>query len=79
MHLHCRDAPQPYTPPSFFCSPDEPTSGLDSVTALSLCSTLRELAQNKKCTILCTIHQPSATIFSLFDSLILLQVPTPCP
>ncbi|GAB4814284.1 hypothetical protein N2152v2_001330 [Parachlorella kessleri] len=52
---------------------DEPTSGLDSVTALSLCTTLRELTLTLSCTILCTLHQPSAKIFSLFDSLILLQ------
>lgn len=45
--------------------------------ALSLCTMLRELAHGQKCTILCTIHQPSAKIFSLFDTLILLQVLLP--
>ncbi|PSC67254.1 ABC transporter G family [Micractinium conductrix] len=52
---------------------DEPTSGLDSTTALSLCSLLRELADTRRCTILCTIHQPSAKIFTLFHNLLLLQ------
>ncbi|KAL4440224.1 hypothetical protein ABPG75_003225 [Micractinium tetrahymenae] len=52
---------------------DEPTSGLDSSTALSLCSLLRELADTRRCTILCTLHQPSAKIFSLFHNLFLLQ------
>ena len=53
---------------------DEHTSGLDSVTALCLCTTLRELSRAHACTVLCTIHQPQAKIFSLFDTLILLQV-----
>lgn len=52
---------------------DEPTSGLDSVTALSLCQLLRELATSRGCTILTTIHQPSSKIFELFHGLILLQ------
>lgn len=42
---------------------DEPTSGLDSVTALSLCTKLRALADSKACTIVSTIHQPQAKIF----------------
>ncbi|KAL4427313.1 hypothetical protein ABPG77_003222 [Micractinium sp. CCAP 211/92] len=52
---------------------DEPTSGLDAATALSLCTLLRELADTRRCTILCTLHQPSAKIFSLFHNLLLLQ------
>ena len=52
---------------------DEPTSGLDSVTALSLCRKLRELADAKVCTVACTIHQPQAKIFKLFQNLILLK------
>lgn len=52
---------------------DEPTSGLDSTTALSLCTLLRDLADTRRCTILCTIHQPSAKIFALFSGLFLLQ------
>ncbi|KAI7840440.1 hypothetical protein COHA_005866 [Chlorella ohadii] len=52
---------------------DEPSSGLDSVTALSLCQLLRELADSRGCTILTTIHQPSSKIFELFHGLILLQ------
>ncbi len=56
---------------------DEPTSGLDSVTALDLLRTFHGLAhgksQEKAVTIVCSIHQPQAKIFNLFDSLILLK------
>ncbi|KAJ1628748.1 P-loop containing nucleoside triphosphate hydrolase protein [Pavlovales sp. CCMP2436] len=52
---------------------DEPTSGLDSVTALSLVRSLRALSDSGACTIVCTIHQPQAKIFALFDNLFLLK------
>ena len=56
---------------------DEPTTGLDSVTALDLLYTLSALAhgtsQGKAVTIVCSIHQPQAKIFNLFDSIILLK------
>ena len=51
---------------------DEPTSGLDSDTAWAICSLLRKLADQGQ-TILCTIHQPSATLFQMFDKLLLLK------
>ncbi len=52
---------------------DEPTSGLDSVTALSLCYTLKDLSSSGECTVVCTIHQPQSKIFALFDDLIILK------
>jgi ATP-binding cassette subfamily G (WHITE) protein 2 len=52
---------------------DEPTSGLDSTTALSVCTTLQQLAHDGICTVVCTIHQPSVKIFTLFDNLILMK------
>ncbi len=52
---------------------DEPTSGLDSSTALTVCTTLQQLAHDGICTVVCTIHQPSVKIFSLFDNLILMK------
>eukprot|EP00116_Pleurobrachia_bachei_P001411 sb/3461673/ len=44
---------------------DEPTSGLDSFMAGTIIQCLRTLAENNR-TILCTIHQPTSTIFKLF-------------
>ncbi|XP_054735493.1 ATP-binding cassette sub-family G member 1 [Anastrepha obliqua] len=50
---------------------DEPTSGLDDVTAAQCIRLLSELAK-QGLTIVCTIHQPSATIFNYFDSVFVL-------
>eukprot|EP00698_Gefionella_okellyi_P019108 TRINITY_DN580_c0_g1_i2.p1 TRINITY_DN580_c0_g1~~TRINITY_DN580_c0_g1_i2.p1 ORF type:complete len:728 (-),score=164.74 TRINITY_DN580_c0_g1_i2:2032-4215(-) len=50
---------------------DEPTSGLDAATSLSVMETLRALARAGR-TIVCTIHQPRADIYSKFDKLMLL-------
>ncbi|KAJ8508468.1 hypothetical protein ONZ45_g9277 [Pleurotus djamor] len=51
---------------------DEPTSGLDSQSAWAIMAFLRELADNGQA-ILCTIHQPSAELFQVFDRLLLLR------
>eukprot|EP00127_Corallochytrium_limacisporum_P000295 Clim_evm10s10 gene=Clim_evmTU10s10 len=45
---------------------DEPTSGLDSSTAAHVCRTLRSLAKQGRI-VICTIHQPSARLISMFD------------
>lgn len=45
--------------------------GLDAATSLQLAQTLRELAQDHTKTILCTVHQPSAAMLTLWDHLIL--------
>lgn len=50
---------------------DEPTSGLDEVTAASCVRLLKNLAKQNK-TVVCTIHQPSATTFALFDHIFVL-------
>lgn len=50
-----------------------PPAILCTAVAMSVCVLLRELAETRRCTILCTIHQPSAKIFSLFHKLFLLQ------
>ncbi|KAG2054926.1 pleiotropic drug resistance ABC transporter [Suillus hirtellus] len=50
---------------------DEPTSGLDSQSAWAIVQFLRELAGHGQA-ILCTIHQPSAELFQVFDRLLLL-------
>ncbi|KAG7384386.1 hypothetical protein PHYPSEUDO_002647 [Phytophthora pseudosyringae] len=51
---------------------DEPTSGLDARAAKVIMDGVRKVANTGR-TILCTIHQPSAEIFTLFDSLLLLK------
>lgn len=45
---------------------------MDSQTAWSICMLLRKLVNNNH-TILCTVHQPSAQLFNMFDRLLLLQ------
>jgi len=45
---------------------DKPTSGLDTVTALRICTTLKKLSEHGKI-VVCTIHQPTAEIFFLFN------------
>lgn len=51
---------------------DEPTSGLDSQSAWAIMAFLKNLAANGQA-ILCTIHQPSAELFQVFDRLLLLR------
>ncbi|VEU24009.1 DEKNAAC105161 [Brettanomyces naardenensis] len=60
------------TKPSLLLFLDEPTSGLDSQSAWAIVQVLRQLAKAGQA-ILCTIHQPSATLFEQFDRLLLLQ------
>ncbi|KAK9454038.1 ABC-2 type transporter-domain-containing protein [Dipodascopsis uninucleata] len=58
--------------PSLLLFLDEPTSGLDSQSAWAIVQLLRKLA-NAGQAIMCTIHQPSATLFEEFDKLLLLK------
>lgn len=47
---------------------DEPTSGLDSASALQVMQILRNLADNKGCALVATLHQPSHDLWQLTDS-----------
>ena len=51
---------------------DEPTSGLDSQAAAAVMETARIVADTGV-PVICTIHQPSADLFYLFDWLLLLR------
>jgi ATP-binding cassette subfamily G (WHITE) protein 2 (SNQ2) len=51
---------------------DEPTSGLDGQSSFLIVQFLRKLTAAGQA-ILCTIHQPSASLFSQFDNLLLLK------
>ncbi|RLN43588.1 hypothetical protein BBJ28_00025256, partial [Nothophytophthora sp. Chile5] len=51
---------------------DEPTSGLDARSAKLIMDGVRKVADTGR-TIVCTIHQPSSVVFTVFDSLLLLK------
>ncbi|KAF2073524.1 hypothetical protein CYY_005173 [Polysphondylium violaceum] len=51
---------------------DEPTSGLDSSAALKVMELIKKIASSGR-SIICTIHQPSTSIFKKFDHLLLLK------
>jgi len=51
---------------------DEPTSGLSSKDSENIAEFLSDLKEQNKI-ILCTIHQPNATVFKAFDKVLLLD------
>ncbi|CCE65438.1 hypothetical protein TPHA_0L00810 [Tetrapisispora phaffii CBS 4417] len=60
------------TKPSLLLFLDEPTSGLDSEAAVTIVKFLKKLSMQGQA-ILCTIHQPSKSVISYFDSIYLLK------
>ncbi|XP_053989854.1 ATP-binding cassette subfamily G member 4 [Hylaeus volcanicus] len=56
-------------PPVMFL--DEPTTGLDALSSYQCIRLLQSLAKAGR-TIVCTIHQPSAAIYEMFDNVFLL-------
>ncbi|GAA5972654.1 hypothetical protein JCM11641_002957 [Rhodosporidiobolus odoratus] len=57
-------------PKILFC--DEPTTGLDTKSALRVVKLLQRLARTGLA-VICTIHQPSAETFAIFDDVLILQ------
>ena len=52
---------------------DEPITGLDArESSIIITQTLREMV-NQDRTVVCTLHQPSAAVFAVFDTLVLLS------
>ena len=53
---------------------DEPTSGIDSASAVVIMSLLKAVAKARSVIIVCTIHQPPASVFAGFDSCMVLSM-----
>jgi ABC-type multidrug transport system ATPase subunit len=52
---------------------DEPTSGLDAAAAASIMTFIKKLAVSANICVVCTIHQPSSSVFQGFDKVMLLS------
>ena len=52
---------------------DEPTSGLDAAAAAAVMRVMRDLGTEDNVAVLCTIHQPSASVFECIDQLLILS------
>ncbi|XP_034941510.1 uncharacterized ABC transporter ATP-binding protein/permease YOL075C-like [Chelonus insularis] len=50
---------------------DEPTSGLDSLASSQVIALLKNMSQNG-CNVICSVHQPSSQMMTMFDNLLVL-------
>ena len=53
---------------------DEPTSGVDSASAVRMMTFLKKVAKEQKIAVVCTIHQPPASVFAGFDNVMVLSM-----
>jgi len=51
---------------------DEPTTGVDSASAAMIMTFLKRIAHTANIAVLCTIHQPPASVFAGFDNTLIL-------
>ncbi|GMF31771.1 unnamed protein product [Phytophthora fragariaefolia] len=52
---------------------DEPTSGLDASSARSVMQYIERLCQEEGKNVICTIHQPSSSVFEMLTNLVILS------
>jgi len=53
---------------------DEPTTGVDSASAVMMMTFLKKIASAQNVAVLCTIHQPPASVFAGFDNNLILSM-----
>lgn len=53
---------------------DEPTSGVDSASAVRMMTFLKNVAKAQNIAVVCTIHQPPASVFAGFDNVMVLSM-----
>ncbi|GMH57680.1 hypothetical protein TrLO_g2570 [Triparma laevis f. longispina] len=53
---------------------DEPTSGVDSASAVRMMTFLKNVAASNNIAVVCTIHQPPASVFAGFDNAMILSM-----
>ena len=53
---------------------DEPSSGVDSASAVRMMTFLKDVAARNNIAVVCTIHQPPASVFAGFDNAMVLSM-----
>lgn len=52
---------------------DEPTTGLDSASAFAIVQEIVRISREEGLITLCTIHQPSSKVYSIFDQVMIMS------